>query len=222
MIVVLLGAPGSGKGTQGGPLAEKLSLAHVASGDMFREHLKAGTELGQLAQSYMAAGKLVPDDLTIRMVLDRLQRPDAAGGAILDGFPRTLKQAQALEAALAEHGAVVDCAPYVVVSHAELLRRLGGRWICRQSGHSYHGTSHPPRVAGVCDRDGSELYQRQDDSLEVAEKRLDVYFQETQPLAAYFASRGILIEVNGEQGIDAVFNDLLGVIQSRHGKAVNA
>ncbi len=212
MIVVLLGAPGSGKGTQGMPLAQKLGLAHVASGDMFREHLKAGTELGQLAQSYMNKGELVPDDVTIRMIEDRLSRPEAAGGVILDGFPRTLPQAQALDEALARQGKRVDSAPFVTVSTDELLRRLGGRWVCRANGHSFHVVSNPPRQAGVCDFDGSDLYQREDDSMEVARKRLQVYFEQTEPVVDYYRGRGALVEVNGEQSIESVFEDLLEAI----------
>jgi adenylate kinase len=212
VIVVLLGAPGSGKGTQGMPLAQKLGLAHVASGDMFREHLKAGTELGQLAQSYMNKGELVPDDVTIRMIEDRLSRPEAAGGVILDGFPRTLPQAQALDEALARQGKRVDSAPFVTVSTDELLRRLGGRWVCRANGHSFHVVSNPPRQAGVCDFDGSDLYQREDDSMEVARKRLQVYFEQTEPVVDYYRGRGALVEVNGEQSIESVFEDLLEAI----------
>lgn len=217
MIVVLLGAPGSGKGTQGGPLAERLGLAHVASGDMFREHLKAGTQLGLLAQSYMNKGELVPDDVTIRMIEDRLTRPDASGGVILDGFPRTLPQAEALDAALARQNKRVDAVPFVQVSTEELLRRLGGRWICRAQGHSYHVVSNPPKTAGVCDVDGSELYQREDDSIETARKRLQVYFEQTEPVVDYYRQRRVLSEINGEQSIEQVFDDLLAVLSKSGG-----
>jgi len=216
VIVILLGAPGSGKGTQGKPLAAKFGLAHVASGDMFRDHLKAGTELGLLAQSYMNRGELVPDDVTIRMVLDKLSRPDAAKGVILDGFPRTLAQAQALDQALGQQSKQADVVPYVKVSTAELLRRLGGRWICRAQGHSYHVVSNPPQRHGVCDIDGSELYQREDDSIDVARKRLDVYFEQTQPVVDYYNGRGVLTEVNGEQTIEAVFDALVAALGSQH------
>lgn len=214
MIVVLLGAPGSGKGTQGLPLAKRLGLAHVASGDMFREHLKAGTELGLLAQSYMNKGELVPDGVTIRMIQDRLSRADAAGGVILDGFPRTLPQARALDEALAPQRKQVDAAPFVVVSTDELLRRLGGRWICRAAGHSYHLVSNPPQKAGLCDIDGSELYQREDDSIEIARKRLEVYFEQTEPVVDYYRGRGVLVEIDGEQSIEEVFDELLASIRS--------
>jgi len=215
VIVVLLGAPGSGKGTQGGPLSAKFGLAHVATGDMFREHIKTGTELGQLAQSYLNSGALVPDEVTVRMVRERLQRPDATNGVILDGFPRTLPQATALDEALNDEGKQVDVVPCVSVSTDELLRRLGGRWICRASGHTYHIDSNPPKTAGVCDVDGSELYQREDDSIDVARKRLGIYFEQTGPVVDYYRGRGALVEVNGEQSIDEVFRDLAEALKAR-------
>ena len=194
------------------PLADRFDLAHVASGDMFREHLKAGTELGQLAQSYMNRGELVPDDVTIRMVLERMQRPDAANGVILDGFPRTLAQAQALDEALQAAAKRVDVAPYVKVSTDELLRRLSGRWICRAAGHSYHVVSNPPKQPGICDVDGSELYQREDDSVDVARNRLKVYFDQTEPVVDYYGGRSVLREIEGEQTIDGVFRDLAAAL----------
>lgn len=214
MIVVLLGAPGSGKGTQGIPLAGKLGLAHVASGDMFREHLERGTELGLLAKSYMEKGELVPDDVTIRMIQERLSRPDAANGVILDGFPRTLLQAEALDVALAKHDQRVDVAPFVRVSTDELLRRLGGRWMCRAAGHSYHVVSNPPKLEGVCDVDGSPLYQRPDDGIDVARKRLQVYFEQTQPVVEHYRREGVLVEINGQQSIEEVFQDLVRAIEA--------
>jgi len=213
VIVVLLGAPGSGKGTQGIPLAQQLGLPHVASGDMFREHLSAGTELGLLVKSYMSKGELVPDDITVRIIEDRLRRPESARGVILDGFPRTLPQARALDEALANQNKRVDAAPFVAVSTDELLRRLAGRWICRANGHSYHTVSSPPRQPGVCDIDGSELYQREDDTIEVARKRLQVYFEQTEPVVDYYRRRGVLVEVNGEQSIEDVSRDLVKAIQ---------
>ncbi|MHB8619749.1 MAG: adenylate kinase [Chloroflexota bacterium] len=209
MIVVLLGAPGSGKGTQGKPLAVRFGLAHVASGDLFRGHMQRGTELGRLAKSYVNKGLLVPDDVTIRIMLDRMTWPDSAGGVILDGFPRTLDQAQALDQELEQEGKRVDHAPYVVVSTDELLSRLGGRWVCRLCSASYNTVSNAPRVAGRCDLDGGELYQRPDDSLEVARKRLQVYFEQTEPVVDYYRRREVLREVNGDQSIDGVFRDLV-------------
>jgi adenylate kinase len=213
VIVVLLGAPGSGKGTQGVPLADRLGLAHVASGDMFRDHLKAGTKLGQMAQSYINRGLLVPDDVTIQMVLERMSRSEATKGVILDGFPRTLAQARALDETLSLQGDSVDVAPFVIVSTAELLRRLAGRWVCRAAGHSFHVISNPPTQTGVCDLDGSELYQREDDTIEVARKRLQVYFEQTEPVVDYYRGRGVLVEVNGEQSIEDVFNELVDAIR---------
>ena len=215
MIVVLLGAPGSGKGTQGLPLAEKLGLAHVASGDMFREHLGKGTELGVLAKSYMDKGELVPDGVTIRMIEERLARPDAVGGVILDGFPRTLPQAESLEESLAKKHQKVDAAPLVQVSTEELLRRLSGRWICRVCGRSYHVISNPPKHDHVCDVDGGELYQRDDDNIEVARKRLQVYFEQTQPVVDFYRARGVLAQINGEQSIESVCEDLVRAIRRR-------
>ena len=208
MIVVLVGAPGSGKGTQAKPLSDQFGIAHLASGDLFRENIKNGTELGQLAQAYMDRGELVPDDVTIRMVLERMSRPDCAAGVILDGFPRTVAQAQALDAALSQAGKQVNVVPYIKVSDHELLRRLSGRWICRACGASYHLVSNPPKQAGTCDRDGGELYQRPDDTEDVALNRLKVYFQETTPALEYYQSHGLLVEINGEQGIDQVSHDL--------------
>ena len=205
----MLGAPGSGKGTQGMPVAKRFGLAHVASGDMFREHLKSGSELGLLAQSYMSRGELVPDGLTIRMVLERLCRPEAARGVILDGFPRTLAQAEVLDQELGKSGGRVDLAPFVQVSTGELLLRLSGRWVCRAQGHSYHKTNNPPRLPGFCDVDGSELYQRDDDKVEVARKRLEVYFEQTQPVVDYYRGRGVLCEINGEQTIERVCANLI-------------
>ncbi len=213
MIVILLGAPGSGKGTQGIPLAEKLGLAHVASGDMFREHLSKGTDLGLLAKSYMEKGELVPDGVTIQMIEARLKQTDAAKGVILDGFPRTLPQAEALRDALGKQGKRVDAAPFVRVSTEELLRRLAGRWICRKCGHSYHMISNPPKHDKVCDFDGGELYQREDDSEDVAKNRLKVYFEQTEPVVELYRKQGVLADVNGEQSIDAVFRDLLLAIE---------
>jgi len=215
VIVILLGAPGSGKGTQGIPLAEKLGLAHVASGDMFREQLESGSELGLLAESYMSKGELVPDDITIRMIEERLARPEAARGVILDGFPRTLAQARALDEALAKQNKRVDAAPFVAVSTEELLRRLAGRWICRAAGHSFHAVSNPPKQPGVCDIDGSELYQRDDDTVEVARKRLQVYFEQTEPVVNYYRGRGVLVEVNGEQSIEEVARALVEALKKR-------
>lgn len=214
MRIILLGAPGSGKGTQAAGLAKQTGGAHIASGDLFREEQAKGTELGRLAKQHMERGELVPDEVTIKMVLGRIQRPDCARGYILDGFPRTLQQAQALAQALAASGSPgIERVVYIKVSIEELLRRLGGRWICRAHQHPYHVVSHPPRVPGRCDLDGSALYQRPDDSEETARRRLQVYFEQTAPLIEHYRGKGILVEVDGERAIEEVGKVLFAVLQ---------
>ncbi len=208
MRVILLGAPGSGKGTQAERLSEEANLAHIASGDLFRQAEKDGTELGKLAKSYMEKGLLVPDEITIRMVMDRIASLESGQGFLLDGFPRTIEQAQALDKALAGEKKAIDKAVYIKVSNEELLRRLSGRWICRQCQTPYHMVSSPPKVAGKCDRCGGELYQRADDTRETAEKRLEVYFNQTSPLINYYQKEGKLAEINGEQDIGEVSKEL--------------
>ena len=215
LYIILLGAPGAGKGTQARLLAEKLAIPQVASGDLFRENLNQQTPLGLLAKGYMDRGELVPDDVTIRMVEERLARPDAERGAILDGFPRTIAQAEALEQALAQAGRRVACVPYIKVSEQTLLLRLGGRWICPVCQTTYHVLYSPPKVAGICDKDGSPLYQRPDDTEETARNRLQVYFQQTAPLIAYYRDKGLLVEVDGEQSIEAVHGALVAAITAR-------
>lgn len=210
---ILLGAPGAGKGTQAAMLIVALGIPHVASGDLFREHLGKGTELGLLARQYMDEGKLVPDDVTVRMVLERLAQPDCAKGAILDGFPRTIAQAQALERALAENGRRIQAALHIRVSTEELLRRSGGRYTCKNCGAVYHMVFDPPKQPGVCDRCGGPLYQRPDDTPETAKKRLDVYFEQTAPLIQYYRQQGLLREIDGEQPIEAVYAALLKAIK---------
>lgn len=212
---ILLGAPGAGKGTQAAMLVESLKIPHVASGDLFRDHLGRGTGLGLLAKKYMDEGKLVPDDVTVRMVLDRLAQPDCARGAILDGFPRTIAQAQALESALGEKGSGIKAALYIRVSAEELLKRLGGRYTCRNCQSVYHISFDPPKQAGVCDKCGGPLYQRADDTVETAKKRLDVYFQQTAALIEHYRQQGLLKEVNGEQSIEAVQDTLLRAVKGR-------
>lgn len=189
-----------------------MSWLHVASGDLFREVRESDTELGRLVKSYYDKGALVPDDVAIRMILERLTQPDSQAGVLLDGFPRTLPQGEALDAALAAQGARVDKAVYLKVSNEELLRRLGGRWLCRSCGAPYHVAFSPPREAGKCDRCGGELYQRADDTEETAKNRLKVFFDQTEPLIGYYQQRGTLVEVNGEQSVDAVREDLMKVL----------
>lgn len=213
MYIVLLGPPGAGKGTQAEIIAEKLELAHISSGDIFRENLKAQTQLGKMAQEYMNRGELVPDDVTIAMIKERLSRPDCSKGAVLDGFPRTPKQAEALAAMLAGWGARVQRVAYIAVPDPLLIERLSGRWTCRAQGHVYHQKYNPPKAAGVCDLDGSELYQREDDKLETVENRIRVYTEQTSPLIEYYQQKNLLVEVDGTQPIEAVTQELMAVVQ---------
>ncbi len=206
--IVLLGPPASGKGTQAAQLREALDLTHVASGDLFRENLSNETELGLKAKEYMDRGALVPDDITIAMVMDRLSRPDCAGGALLDGFPRTIAQAEALDAALTAQGHKINLVPNIAVPDDVLVERVGGRRICRTCGESYHIQFNPPRKEGVCDRDGGELYQRDDDQPETVRQRLKVYWDQTSPLIDYYRAQGVLVEINGDQSIEAVQAEL--------------
>lgn len=207
--IVLLGPPGVGKGTQAKILAEKTGLAHVSSGDLFRENLKNQTELGKLAKSFMDKGELVPDDVTISMIRERLARPDCADGAILDGFPRTPVQAEALEKMLSEFKGQVDTVPYITADENVLVERVSGRWTCRASGHIYHEKFSLPKQAGICDVDGSELYQRDDDKVETVKKRIGIYLVQTMPLVDYYRGRGKLVEIDGMQSVEDVTAVLL-------------
>jgi adenylate kinase len=211
--VVLLGGPGAGKGTQAQMMAQELGIPQVSTGDLFREHLKAETELGQLARTYMDRGELVPDKVTLDMVRERLSRPDCGRGAIFDGFPRTIPQAEGLDELLREFGEEVTIAPYIKVDPEVLLQRLAGRWTCRQCGAMYHAILNPPREATVCDICGGQLYQRADDTPETQKRRIDVYFEQTAPLIEWYRSRGLLVEIDGEQSIDHVGRDLLAAIR---------
>jgi len=202
--IVFLGAPGAGKGTQAASVARKLKLGYIATGDLFRQALEQGTELGLAAKSYMEEGVLVPDQITIDMVLERISAPDSRGGAVFDGFPRNLKQAEALDEALSRQGKAIDKVVYIKVSEAELLKRLGGRRVCRQCQTPCHISDSPPRVEGRCDKCGGELYQRPDDSEESIKKRLEVYSDETAPLIDYYRRDGKLLEVAGEGGVAVV------------------
>lgn len=211
--IVLLGPPGVGKGTQAKILAEHLKLAHISSGDLFRENLKGQTELGRLAQTFMNKGELVPDDVTIAMIRERLTRPDCKAGAILDGFPRTTAQADALEKMLKEFGGKVDKVPYVTAPEKVLVERLSGRWTCRAQGHVYHDKNNPPKQATVCDIDGSELYQRDDDKSETVVRRIQVYLEQTAPLITYYRSRGTLVEIDGTQNIEKVTKAFMSALK---------
>jgi adenylate kinase len=210
--IVLLGPPGVGKGTQAKILSERTGLAHISSGDLFRENLKNQTELGKLAQTYMTKGELVPDDVTIAMIRDRLSRPDCKTGAILDGFPRTPAQADALDTMLQEFNGHVDIVPFVTADEGVLIERLTGRWTCRANGHIFNEKSNPPKNDKLCDFDGSELYQRDDDKAETVQHRIEVYFDQTSPLISYYRDHGKLIEIDGTRPIDQVTQDLLAAV----------
>jgi adenylate kinase len=211
--IVLLGPPGAGKGTQAEIISETLGLVHISSGDIFRENLKKQTELGKLAQGFMNRGELVPDDVTIAMIRERLSRPDCAQGALLDGFPRTPAQANALGEMLETLSGKVNCAPYISVPADVLIERLSGRWTCRAEGHVYHTMYNPPKVAGVCDSDGSELYQRDDDKPATVENRIRVYMAQTSPLIEFYRQKGLLAEVDGRLPINEVTTGLMAAIQ---------
>jgi adenylate kinase len=210
--IVLLGPPGVGKGTQAKRLAQAISLPHISSGDLFRENIKNETELGKLAGSYINKGELVPDSVTISMIRVRLSEPDCEKGALLDGFPRTIIQAEALGNLLAEFGGKVDHVPCLTAEESILVERLSGRWTCRANGHIFHETHNPPRKTGECDLDGSELYQREDDRSETVARRIKVYWEQTAPLIEFYRQRGVLIEVDGARSVDDVAASLLGLV----------
>ena len=211
--IVLLGPPGVGKGTQAEILAGTIKLVHVSSGDLFRENIKNQTDLGKLAQSFMDKGELVPDGVTISMIRERLNRADCEAGAILDGFPRTPAQADALETMLSEFGGHVNAVPYITAPESILVERASGRWTCRAQGHIYHQLFNKPKQAGICDVDGSELYQRDDDKVETVTKRIRVYIEQTIPLVEYFRKRGKLIEIDGTQEVEQVTKALLSALE---------
>jgi len=213
--ITFLGAPGAGKGTQAASVAQELNLVHIASGDLFRQALEQGSELGIQAKSYMEKGILVPDEITIRMVLEHISAPDCEAGVILDGFPRNLEQAEALDKALARQGKAIDKVVYIKVSEEELMRRLSGRWICRQCQAPYHATDSLPKVWGRCDQCGGELYQRADDTAETVKKRLEVYFAQTAPLIEYYAQAGKLLEVDGGGSVDEVSKRIVAALRRR-------
>ena len=211
-VVVLLGAPGAGKGTQAQILSQRLGLAHVATGDLFRAAVRDGTPLGVVAKGYMDRGELVPDSVTIEMLLERLAQPDAAAGILLDGFPRNTAQAEVLDKALADRGSRVEVAPYIQVPETDLVARLGGRWICRAQGHPYHELTKPPLVAGICDVDGSELYQRTDDQPATVQARLRQQLGALEQVVGHYRGQGALKIVDGTGPIERVSEDLLAAI----------
>ena len=211
--IVLLGPPGVGKGTQAKILSERSGLVHISSGDIFRENLKNETELGKLAQTYMSKGELVPDDVTIAMIKERLSRPDCKNGAILDGFPRTPAQAEALENMLHEFNGHVDMVPFIAADEDTLVERLSARWTCRAGGHIFNEKFNPEKERGKCDFDGSELYQRDDDQADTVKRRIDVYLEQTSPLISYYRDHGKLVEIDGMQPIEQVTEDLLQALK---------
>lgn len=217
MFLVLLGPPGAGKGTQAERMVKELKLAHVASGDLFRESIANETELGVLAKTFIDEGNLVPDDVTIAMVKDRIQRPDCAQGVLFDGFPRTLAQAEGLDKMLAESGHKLDGVLLLDVSDDELVKRLSGRWICRRCQTPYHAVFNPPSTERICDVCGGELYQRDDDQPGTVRARLQVYHNQTAPLIEYYRQSNLLKEVDGSGDIEtisvALIEAALGFIQ---------
>jgi adenylate kinase len=213
MYLILLGAPGAGKGTQAKLIADDLGVAHVSSGDLFRENIKNGTPLGLEAKGYMNRGELVPDGTVIGMIMSHLGTDACRKGALLDGFPRTIAQAEALDAALhSGFDSGIQKVIYIKVETEELLNRLSGRWICPTCGSSYHEVKNLPKVAGICDVEGSTLYQREDDKRSTAENRLQVYFSQTMPLIEFYDSQKLLVEINGQQEVDDVKNDIMEVL----------
>lgn len=212
MKVVLLGPPGAGKGTQAARVADAMGVTWASSGDLFREHQRNDTELGRLARSYMERGVLVPDEVTIKMVMEWINSPAQAAGFVLDGFPRNLSQAQALDESLDADGGL-DKVLYINVSEDELVRRLGGRLVCRSCQAVYHAIFSPPKEANKCDACGGEVYQRADDSPEVVAKRIQVYMEETSPLVEHYRTTGKLVEINGEGTVDDVGASLVAALR---------
>ncbi len=212
LYVVVLGVPGAGKGTQAKRLSAALGLAHISSGDLFREQMQKGTDLGIEARRYIDRGELVPDLVTVGMVREQLRQPDAAGGAVLDGFPRTIPQADAFEIIAQGLDATVGPAIHIEVPLERLIDRMVGRRVCRESGHVYHLEYNPPKRPGQCDFDGSELVQREDDQPETVRKRVQVYEKLTAPLIEFYRGRGVLEEVNGDQPMSAVTAEILAII----------
>jgi adenylate kinase len=214
MDIILIGAPGAGKGTQAEKLTQVLGLRHIASGDLFRKAYEEQTALGLKAQRYVDLGELVPDDITIPMVIRHIEEPESMKGVLLDGFPRTLVQAQALDAELQHFNRKLDLVIYLKVSRGELLQRLGGRVFCQANQHVYHIKNNPPKVSGICDLDGSKLYQRPDDAGEAMRRRLVIYFNQTVQVLEYYSQQQKLREIDGNQNIDQVQEALMEEINA--------
>ncbi len=215
MFLVFLGAPGAGKGTQAAVVSRKFGLAHIASGDLFRQSVDKGTELGKSVKAYMDKGALVPDELTVQLISERLNEPDCKLGCVFDGFPRTIEQAKALDEMLGGRGWAIDKAVYIDVPEEELLERLGGRWICRKCQAPYHEVNSPPKTAGKCDKCGGELYQRSDDNEKTIKERLKVYFAQTTPVLDYYKKVGNLVTVDGKLGIEEVSEKIIGLLGTK-------
>ena len=215
MRLILLGPPGAGKGTQAAGIVEKYKIPHISKGDIFRQNIKEGTELGKKAKEYMDQGLLVPDELTVGLVTDRISQPDCGNGFMLDGFPRNVSQAVQLDAFLKNNGIALDKVINIEVDKEKLVARAVGRRICKSCGATYHIEFNPPKVEGVCDICKGELYQRADDNEETVSKRIQVYLDETKPLADYYSKVGIIADINGEQSIDKVFNDIVSALEGK-------
>lgn len=212
MKIVMLGAPGAGKGTQAKKIAEQYQIPHISTGDIFRANIKNGTELGNKAKEYMDQGLLVPDELTCDLVVDRISQPDAANGYVLDGFPRTIPQAEALTKALELRGEKINYAINVEVPDENIVKRMSGRRACLACGATYHVEYNAPKAEGICDACGKELTLRDDDKPETVKKRLDVYHAQTKPLIEYYQAAGALVQVDGTQNIQKVFEDIAKIL----------
>jgi adenylate kinase len=214
MYIIMLGAPGAGKGTQADILSQEMNLPHIASGDLFRQALEERTEVGLLAKSYMDKGELVPDDVAIKMILERINQPDCTSGCLLDGFPRTLHQAGVLDKAFGEQGKAINRAIYIEVPNEELVKRLSGRRLCRVCQTPYHIISSPPKTPRKCDKCGGELYQRSDDKEETVKERLSIFFAQTIPILDYYKKQSKLIKVNGNLGIQEVAREIISALKA--------
>lgn len=214
MKLILLGPPGAGKGTQAESIKEKYNLIHISTGDIFRKNMKENTPLGKKAKEYVDKGQLVPDEITVAMVEDRLKEDDVAEGFLLDGFPRSVSQAEALDELMLEMATQIDKVINIQVDKSILVERAVGRRICRDCGATYHIKFNPPKVAGICDKCGGELYQRADDNEATVAKRIDVYETETMPLVEYYTQKGNIVTLNGDQAIDKVFSEIQAALRT--------
>ena len=213
MKIIMLGAPGAGKGTHAKKITEKFGIPAISTGDIFRENIKNGTELGKKAKEYMDAGNLVPDELVCDLVVDRLKQDDCKNGYILDGFPRTIPQAEALTAALAKDDDAIDYALEIFIEDQAIIDRMSGRRVCKSCGATYHVVNIPPKTEGVCDECDGELIVRDDDARETVKKRLDVYHEQTAPLIDYYKKQGILKVIDGSKGLDTCFEEICGILE---------